>query len=158
MFVFHRCGSRVVWVSLLSECLMELSNCLQLHTSKRFIFLLVGRQDNLPDNFGKCSLGCPHVLENALALLNCMDAFSPLFTPHRTSCSKTSCQAYLWKGFTYFNKKRKTVQWFGIKINMIDFLGTKMDIQASGQVHLNSWMSLNKEVLGSNGRSLRVQV
>lgn len=84
---------------------MELSNCLQLHTLKRFIFLLVGRQDNVPDNFGKCSLGCPRVLEDALALLNCVDAFSPLFTPHRTSCSKTSCQAYLWKGFTYFNKK-----------------------------------------------------
>lgn len=84
---------------------MELSNCLQLHTPKKFIFLLVGRQDNLPDSFGKCSLGCPRVLEDALALLNCMDAFSPLFTPHRTSCSKT--KAYLWKGFTYFNKKGK---------------------------------------------------
>lgn len=91
---------------------MELSNCLQLHTLKRFIFLLVGRQDNLPDNFGKCSLGCPRVLEDALALLNCVDAFSPLFTPHRTFCSKISCQAYLWKGFTYFNKKGgSTVIW-----------------------------------------------
>lgn len=105
---FTGVGSRVVGVSLLSECLMELSNCLQLHILKRFIFLLVGRQDNLTDNFEKCSLGCRHVLEDALALLNCMDAFSSVFTPHRASSSLgLSTQAYLWKGFTCFNKKEQ---------------------------------------------------
>lgn len=57
---------------------MKMSNCLQLHVLKRLVFSFARGQDNLPNNFGKCSLGCPSVLEDDLALLSYMEAFSCL--------------------------------------------------------------------------------
>lgn len=46
---------------------MEMSNCLQLHISVGICFSSSRGQDNLPDNFAKCSLGCPHMLEGDFA-------------------------------------------------------------------------------------------
>lgn len=43
---------------------MKMSNCLQLHVSVGICFSFSREQDNLPDNFGKHDLGCPHILES----------------------------------------------------------------------------------------------
>lgn len=42
---------------------MEMSNCLQLHVSVGTSFSFSRGQDNLPDDFGKLSLGYPCMLE-----------------------------------------------------------------------------------------------
>ena len=46
---------------------MKMSNCLQLHVSVEICFPFSGGQDNLPGNFGKCSLPCRCMLEGDFA-------------------------------------------------------------------------------------------
>lgn len=60
-------GSKVFGISLLSECLMEMSNGSQLHISVGTCFSFRRGQDNLPDAFGKLSLSDPHMLEGDFA-------------------------------------------------------------------------------------------